>query len=337
MNEIKKKKKLSAGKIIAIIVAVLLVIVAVALAFVGNYFVNFALMRPEPGKSATSQQLDEANAESEEYQAMIDMYGGYAEYIEAGNEWYEDTDFDVVSIQSEDDLKLVAREHVQGDGNRWVILVHGYTSQHTEMSGFAGKYTEQGYSVLMPDMRSHGESEGEVIGMGWLDRKDMVLWIDYILESHPDAEIVLHGQSMGGATVLMTSGEELPSNVRAIVSDCAYSGVWQEFTSVLKSWFNLPQFPVLDASNLVFKLRGGYSLRDASALDQVAKSVTPILFIHGSADDFVPTDMVNDLYAAAECDKELLIVEGAGHGCSQYEDNETYYETLFDFLGNYVG
>lgn len=335
MTETKIKKR-GVGKIIAIVVAVVLVLVLVALAFVGNYFVSFALMRPEPGESATSQQYESIDQDSPELAEIMEKYQGYGEYVELGNEWYEDTALHVVSIQSADDLKLVAREHVRGDGNRWVLLVHGYTGQHTEMSSFAANYSEQGYSVLMPDMRSHGDSEGEMIGMGWLDRKDIVLWIDYILESYPDAEIVLHGQSMGGATVLMTSGEELPENVKAIVSDCAYSGVWQEFTSVLDSWFGLPAFPVLNASSLVCQLRGGYSLRDASAVDQVAKSVTPILFIHGSADDFVPTDMVYDVYDAASCEKELLIVEGAGHACSQYEDNELYYKTVFGFLENYV-
>ena len=88
---------------------------------------------------------------------------------------------------------------------------------------------EQGWNVLLPDMRTHGESEGKYIGMGWLDRLDVLKWIDLIRERDEQAQIILHGVSMGGATVMMTSGEALPENVRAVIDDCGYTSVWDIF------------------------------------------------------------------------------------------------------------
>ena len=107
--------------------------------------------------------------------------------------------------------------------------------------------------------------------MGWDDRLDIIDWINTILEYNPNAEIVLHGVSMGAATVSMVSGEDLPSNVKAIVADCGYTSVWDEFAYQLDDLFSLPEFPILNVSSLVAKVRAGYFLGEASTLKQVAK------------------------------------------------------------------
>ncbi len=88
----------------------------------------------------------------------------------------------------------------------------------------------------------------------------------------------------------------------------------------------------MDSACLVLKLRGGYDLKDASAINAVKRSTTPTLFIHGNADDLISVQMSKDLYEAASCPKELLIVEGAGHAQSQDKDPETYYDTIASFL-----
>ena len=67
-------------------------------------------------------------------------------------------------------------------------------------------------------------------------------------------------------------------------------------------------------------LNYGWNFREASALAQVAKCELPMLFIHGDADDYVPTWMVYPLYEAKPGEKELWLVPGAGHAYS-YRDN----------------
>ncbi|HBT73792.1 MAG TPA: alpha/beta hydrolase, partial [Lysinibacillus sp.] len=157
-------------------------------------------------------------------------------------------------------------------------------------------------------------------------------WVNHIVSLNESAEIVLYGVSMGGATVMMASGENLPTNVKAIIEDCGYSSVWDEFSYQLKAIFHLPAFPIMHFSSVVTKLKAGYTLGEASAVEQVAKSKTPMLFIHGDNDTFVPSTMLNEVYEAANVPKQKLIVEGAGHGGAESVASELYWATIQQFL-----
>ncbi len=252
--------------------------------------------------------------------------------------WLETAQRTKISVQTSDGYTLIAAEFAAGgESDKWVLLLHGYTGWKEEMYQFAYWYHEQGYHVLVPDLRCQGESEGDFIGMGWMDHYDCELWIDYILSCTPDAQIVLHGQSMGAATALIMSGTECPSEqIVAVVSDSAYTDAYSMFGDKITEWFGLPAFPFVDSACLMLRLRGGYDLRDASALQAVKGSTVPTLFIHGDEDRMIDVEMARMLYEAASCEKQLFIVEGAGHGQTQDKDPEAYYGSIADFLAEYV-
>src|SRR5699024_4928383 len=148
--------------------------------------------------------------------------------------------------------------------------------------------------------------------------------------------IVLFGLSMGAATVMMLSGENLPDNVKVIVEDCGFTSARSVLSYQLKERFKLPAFPALQAANTVAKLRAGYRIFDASAVNQLAKATVPILFIHGEADSFVPYRMMEELYAAANTEKEKLTIPGAGHIQAVDVDPELYWQTIWNFTGRFV-
>ena len=106
------------------------------------------------------------------------------------------------------------------------------------------------YQVLTPDLRACGDTDGNYLGMGWLDRKDILSWIDWIVAQDSDARIVIHGISMGAATTMMTAGEDTPDQVVAFVEDCGYTSVWDIFSSELKLRFGMPEFPLMYTANL---------------------------------------------------------------------------------------
>ncbi len=312
------------------ILATLTVLFFVAGFFAGNYFYELAL-NPNSDKGVVmSASHNEIDYDREETPEKI------KEKEDLAN-WIETSVFDDVYIQSNDNLKLhgsmVQKEEAT---NRWAIVFHGYASQGMHMVTSAKRFADMGYNILLPDARGLGESEGHYIGMGWHERKDALRWIDMILDQDSEAEIVLYGVSMGGATVMMISGEDLPSNVKAIVEDCGYSSIWGEFAYQLEAVFNLPTFPVMNFASAVTKIRAGYTLEEGSAVKQVAKSVTPIMFIHGDNDTFVPSHMVHEVYDAATCPKEKYVVEGAGHGMAAGIAGEEYWVKVESFINQYL-
>ncbi|MCM3173509.1 alpha/beta hydrolase [Paenibacillus sp. MER 99-2] len=305
---------------IAIFILILLVLIATWIG--GLYFFKTAIRR-----TPKSFLVDNPNLMPEPDNELISSASDLT--------WLDQQHGVKVRIQSHDGLQLHGMWLPSATGShQTVILAHGYSGRGREMAGFARFYAEQrGYNILMPDDRAHGESEGNMIGFGWLDRLDYIQWIDWVITKiGSEAEIILHGISMGGATVLMTGGEKLPAQVKSIVSDCAYTSVQEELTFQLKQLYKLPPFPFIPVTSLISKWKAGYSFSEASALKQLAQVKVPVLFIHGEADRFVPTEMVYRLHDACPTEKQLLTIQGAGHGTAFQVDRSSYVTALHAFL-----
>ena len=322
----KRNKLLWAAMILVAALAALLIAAS-------NYLVTFSIAR----KGDVQSNVAPASTVSADDQAAVDR--NYALLEEQKDQWLATVSAEDASILSDDGLRLVADVYRTAEpSHRWAIVIHGYTSQKEHVLTTAAAFGLRGYNILTPDMRAHGESEGDYIGMGWLDRRDVIGWIDWVLEQDPEAEIVLQGVSMGGATVMMTAGEaDLPAAVKGVVEDCGYTSVWDIFSDELRYLFYLPDFPILYTTELFAQLRAGYGFHEASALEQVKKCRVPILFIHGGEDNFVHTEMVYELYDACASPKDILVIEGAGHGQASSLDPERYFDTVFDFLARECG
>lgn len=243
----------------------------------------------------------------------------------------------VARLEAQDGAPLVARVYECAPGSpRWAILAHGYAGRGTEMMLYARHWGELGFNLLVPDMRGFGDSGGSFAGMGWLDRRDLVSWAGFLALTYGEGvRVCLHGHSMGGASVCMATGErDLPPQVRAVVSDCAYTSVWDVFAGVPAFSSGLPEHPTLDLARLAFRRRrGGYDIVDADARRAVAHARVPMLFVHGGADTLVAPAMGRALYAACgSADKALLEVPGAGHCQSSLADPDAYWGAVRDLV-----
>ncbi len=272
--------------------------------------------------------------------ADAEKWEEYIKIIHSVKEKFLQRPSEHVTIRSRDGLTL------HGDlfrsekpSKRAVILCHGYTScGMNDCPTMAEYFMERGYNALIVDHRAHGKSEGQYVGFGILDRFDCLKWIEYVIgRLGDDSEIVLYGVSMGASTVLMASGsDELPENVKAIISDCAFTSPYDVFKHILKRDYHLPPRPIMDINERMCREKAGYGFRDYSTLDAVKKAPCPILFIHGKEDKFVPTDMTLKNYEACTGEKRLLLVENAGHAASLYENKELYENTVTEFLNAYL-
>ncbi len=220
--------------------------------------------------------------------------------------------------------------------NLYAISCHGFTGDPSQNSIFTKRFYEMGYNVVLPYLRGHGKSEHDTCTMGWLDRLDIIDWVNLIIKMNPDAKIVLHGASMGAATVMNATGEELPANVICCIEDCGFTNMWEQYCNQIKTTTKLPAEIILALVNPAIKSKLGFEFRDNSPLEQVSKSKTPTLFIHGDADTVVPVEMVDRLYNAASCEKEKLIVKGATHAAAGYVYPEIYWEAISNFTAKYI-
>lgn len=333
MGKRKKEKvqKNKSHKILKCLCTIVVLFIFFYLALV-NFLVSAALVPSFMRKLESFERITNESYEAQVHTSDIKVNRQLA--LNEVNEWLEGAESQKISAETGDGYTLIAKEFfADKDSHKWVLLLHGYTGWKEEMYPFAYWYHEQNYHVIVPDLRCQGESEGDFIGMGWTDHYDCELWIDYILSCDSDSQIVIHGQSMGAATSLMMTGEEeLSDHIKAVVSDCAYTDAYSMFGEKIKDWFHLPAFPLVDSACVMLRLRGGYNLKDASAINAVRKSSTPTLFIHGDADALISVQMTQELYEAASCQKELLIVEGAGHAQAQDKDPDAYYGTIKAFL-----
>ena len=224
----------------------------------------------------------------------------------------------------------------QREGSRrTAVVLHGWRNTSIDFLHLACFYYRHfGYNILVPDLHAHGCSEGKTIGMGWKERKDVIHWMEFANKEFGCDSFVVHGVSMGAATTMNVAGETMPSHFRDVrfVEDCGYTDVWDEFSVRLSSDFSLPTFPLLPLASLICKVSYDWSFTEASPLKQLRKSPYPMLFIHGTADAFVPFYMVHKLYEAKPGKKELWITEGAAHNESYAMYRDEYIRRIGRFL-----
>ncbi|MCQ2555465.1 MAG: alpha/beta hydrolase [Clostridia bacterium] len=241
-----------------------------------------------------------------------------------------------VFMMSEDGLLLHAY-FTPALNHKYAICVHGNGRNLTHMTDRAMGFVNMGYNVLSIELRAYGQSEGENFGAGYPDRRDLVCWCKWISEKDPDAEIVIYGVSMGGATVMMASGErDIPSNVKCAVEDCGYTSFFDQLAYMFKGK-NIPPFPVLNTVDALCKKRLGFSLRENTSVQQLKKATLPMLFIHGEKDTFVPFYMLDEEFnACASSEKEKFVVPESGHGESHLVNPELYWGTISEFVNKYI-
>lgn len=298
-----------------------------------NYFVNYAILRPEP---TDPQAGDDPLAPSFDLSDTEQSTKNY--YKEAVVQWQLACPPTSRERISSDGLSLWAKEYRQPQSSDlWVIGVHGYLTEHSSVEDICYEYFKRGYNVLLPDLRGHGNSQGDYVGMGLHDAQDVLDWIQVILEEQPQASFVLHGVSMGAATVMIAAGmEDLPPQVLAVVEDCGYTNSYQMMIEQLNYRYNLPGFPIVPMANFMAEFRTNYDLRDANPMEFLQQATLPILFIHGDQDIFVQPYMHTELVAAYEGPKDSLMMPGAGHAACRNLDAKTYYDRVFSFLETHV-
>lgn len=279
----------------------------------------------------------------------------YDAWLSSRKTWLSHQPFEEVFLNAYDGLRLYGRLYspqdpqasekdcAQSSSSRKsskepatiLLCIHGYHSDGiNDFAIFTPFYKKKNLTFCLVDDRAHGRSDGHYIGFSFHDRYDCLTWANYLANRFgPDCRIFLHGLSMGAATVLSCSNSDhLPSQVKGIISDAAFSSGWDQVAHVMRVRLHIPVFPMLLFYDKICRAIGGYSLKYIRPVDCVRHSRVPILFIHGDADNFVPTSMAYKLYNACSGPKQLLIVPGAAHIMSYITDPKAYQRAFTSFI-----
>ena len=259
-------------------------------------------------------------------------YKKYYEKIKIwSNEW-DTLPYEEVEIKSKDGLVLRGRYFESKKGAPIELMFHGYKgSARRDMSAGIKRAFKVGRNALLVDQRASGLSEGHVITFGVKEKEDCLRWIDFMISKFgPEVKIILTGISMGAATVLLVSSENLPSNVISVLADCSYSSGKEMIKKVI-SEMHLPSkilFPFVRLGGLLF---GHFDINHASPIKAVKRATVPILFIHGGNDYYVPFSMSERLYEACTSLKKLAIIPNASHGLAYPENPSMYIQAIYNF------
>lgn len=210
-------------------------------------------------------------------------------------------------------------------------------------------FYKAGYNLLFVDSRATGNSGGDYVTYGQYESDDVLYWINQEVRERPSQKILLYGGSMGAATMMSVLAKDIPVNVKGIIENCGFASIDEQ----LRFTYSQTVVPALppaiknqldiigdqEHEDLFMGLLKQYYFDQEMHLDPTAALPTigmsgslPKLIIHGTADDVVPVSNAQKLYELAEGYKDLLLVEGAGHGKAQEVDHAAYTKHVTDFL-----
>lgn len=258
------------------------------------------------------------------------------EFLENNLKWLEEYGYERHFIVSDKGYRLTGYlMKPEKESDVFVFGAHGYRSSgKREFSKFVQYYLEKGYNVFFPDHVASGESEGLMCTFGYNEREDCMKWLTYLTDTFgKDIKIILHGVSMGCATVTtMGARDDLPENVRMIVADCGFTTAKALFESKLNA-MGVPPKALISGVDFAHKRRHGYDFEQLRPIDSAKKIRLPILFVHGENDNLVPCSMVKELYEACPSEnKDLLIVKGADHAQSYMLAKEEFEKKLDNLI-----
>ncbi len=297
--------------------------VAAASSTVMKKLVGIAMDRPEPAIMKKKHKLTGAEKDA----PLLDLVKDSAEALTR-------QPHEIVGIESHDGLKLVGHWFGCVNPKRVIVAMHGWRSGWAKDFGVIAPFWQANdCAVLYPEQRSQGESEGEYMGFGLLERHDCLNWVSWVNErTGGELPMYLAGVSMGAATVLMTAADALPTNVRGIMADCGFTSVHAIWKHVVSDNLHIPYSGLRAAvADKQCRKRIDMGTQDYSTVEALQNSKVPVLLIHGEADSFVPVEETHKNYEACTAPKHLFLVPGAGHGMSYLVDQEGYEQQTMDF------
>ncbi len=262
----------------------------------------------------------------------------YGEQLKTETEWISQKG-DKIQIENSSGKLLSAikikNEHVS---HSYVIICHQYGGSPESVVEYAQHFYDLGFNIILPYMRGHGHSQYNSISFGWEDRFDILDWVEETVKKDEKAKIALFGVSLGANAVTLAATEELPENVRLVISDSCYTSLKDLTKEYIKKQTNFPSEITTELVSAFCENKIGVRLKNADTISRLGNIELPIMFINGENDTVVPPLVSKKLYENCESEGvEEVVIEAGTHGRNLQTDEENYWMHIDTFILNNLG
>ena len=310
----KSGKKVSKKKVFKVVLICLAVFIVINLL---GAAIGTSTSITHPSRTSYEQVIDEMKTN--------DVWGNFDTY---DKEDYTVTGMDGYELHC---AKISTKDTI-GTG-KYLIYSHGHRSNMYAASKYCDSFIELGFTCIIYDLRDHGANAKTICSMGGYEAVDLNCLIEDTFSRYGDVKLLgLHGESMGTSTSL--NALRYTDKVDFVVADCGF----ESLKFMVHDMYNdMYLYPFGTCADIGFKLLYGIDTSEVSGIDALKGKGVPILFIHGSADDWIDVENSEDMYNEAKkyAYSELWLVEGATHARSrQVAGAEAYKQHIEDFLVN---
>lgn len=217
-----------------------------------------------------------------------------------------------------------------GKEKKLVIFAHGYTWTREGSLKYAKLFRRLGYALYLYDERGHGDNAKDTVTLGYRESEDLHQVVRYFRKKlGEDWQIGLHGESMGGACVLLEMKHE-EDRLAFVIADSPFASM-KELMEYQITLYHLPKF-LADFCSPLLKLACGFSYKEVRPIESVKKSTVPLLLIQGDGDKFIPPSHTEEIKKARPSKTTLKYFPKVDHTDSYRNYPEEYEKTETDFL-----
>ena len=284
----------------------------------------------------TKTLCDKIFAECRYIRQTENPYTAYAFAVREAEKNLRKIQFIKASIKSDDGLVLNGFIKKAKEPKRIILAMHGYKSSFFKDFALISAFLfDSDCTVLFAEQRAHGKSEGNFTSFGINERHDCISWINFINKNISSfLPLYLYGVSMGATTVLMTSGKQLPKNVKGIIADSPFTSPADiiSYTFERKGNEKINKEKLKENLDRMLMNRFGFSLYDYSVNEALKSNSRPVLLFHGTKDSATPFSMTEEIFNSCQTEKSLVIFENSKHlhGCFDYKSK--YIDSLSKFF-----
>lgn len=328
----KKPSKSQRRNQIMLLVGVLIIIFAIWAVRLPKNYVNMFIGHYD-GTTSIVQDLKGVKRTDEEKTQLLPLQTAF-------DDWKQTHLRDDVTITSQDGLTLSGGWYDAG-GDVTVILLHSFDGSSSSSDYlFAPYYAEKGYNILLPDSRSHGDSEGQLVTYGQLEGQDTAEWMRWVLENcGSDQKIILQGQTLGANAALAGAAvaqqdEQLSQALAFVVAESPVVNLYDAGKYLLSKQFNLPGM-MMPLTAMFARDQLGESMKNVDLAAMTEGSTVPALFLEGTQDTVIDPESVEQ-FAESYAGTSQLLTADCRYGMVYAVDQSEIEKTLDQMISAYV-